>query len=54
MLARKLKLLKFSRNWEIRLVFNKVATMFGDKKNFFGATRRTLENDTLGMKYFTA
>ena len=43
--VKKLKLLTFSQNWEIRLVFTNFATMVGHNKIFFGKTHRRLENN---------
>ena len=53
-LARKLKLLTFSQNWEIRLVFTKGRHHGWRKKFFFVATSRTLEIAILWKKYFRA
>ena len=53
-LARKLKLLTFSRNWEFRLVFTKRRHHGWRQKTFFGTTHRMLENAILGKKYFRA
>ena len=49
-LARKLKLTTFSRNWEIRLAF----TIVGDKKIFLPTTRVMLQNAIMGKKFFRA
>ena len=54
-LARKIKLMTFSLNREIRLVLtNGRTTMIGSTKKVFITTRRTLGNAILGNKYFRA
>ena len=50
--CQKLKLLTFSRNWEIRVVFTENRRQVGDKKKFLGTNCRTLENAILGWSYF--
>ena len=50
-LARKLKLMTFSWNLEIRIVFTK-GCHHGWLQEFFVATRRALENAIMGKKYF--
>ena len=50
-LARQLKLMTFSRNWGITLVFLK-GHHYG--QFFFATTHRMLENSILWKKYFTA
>ena len=53
-LARKLKWLTSSRNWEIRLAFTKGRHHGWRQENFFGKTSRKLENAILEKKYFRA
>ena len=50
-LARKLKLMTFSRNWEIRLVFTKGRHHGWQQEFFLAATRRALENAILEKKF---
>ena len=51
-LARKIKLLTFYRNWEIRKVFTKGRQHDWRQNFFFGATHRTLENPIHGKEMF--
>ena len=53
-LARKLKLVTFSRNWEIKQVCTKDRHYGWQQEIFFITTRRTLQNAVLGKKYFKA
>ena len=53
-LARKLKVMTFPRNWEIRLVFTKGRHLGWRQEVFFVTTCRMLENATLVKKYFEA
>ena len=53
-LARKLKLLTFYQNWELRLVFTTGCHHGWWQENFFGATCGMLENAIQGKKYFRA
>ena len=53
-LARKLKVMMFSPNWEIILVFSKGHHYGWRQEIFFATTRRMLENAILGKKYFKA
>ena len=52
-LSRNLKLMTFSQNWEIRLVFTKSCHHgWWGEFFFFAKTRKTLENAIFGIKYF--
>ena len=53
-LAIKLKLLTFSQNWEIRLVFTEGRRHGWRQEKSFSEIHRTLENAILGEKYFRA
>ena len=55
-LARKLKVMAFSRNWEIRQAYTKDRRYGWQQGIFFFSftTCRTLQNAVLGNKYFKA
>ena len=53
-LARKLELMTFSRNWEIRLVSTKCRHHGWRQEFFLVATHRALENAILEKKYSKA
>ena len=54
-LVRKLKVLTFSQNWKVTLVFTKRSPSWFTKKTlYFSTTDKTLENTILGKKHFRA